>query len=216
MKLLCTNQPFPRCVLSLNCLNSLHLWGLSGEGSIKPQETTPMSRGTFSSLQNACAWHILFYEPFQIKPIFFPIAMLHHRLLSAVSSSDMSFSTSPPLGNLHLQSFFSGCFPEVIPFQYSLSVHQWVMRVILLHPWVQGVFKSSDWMSTSTLGFHFGLWSASPGCPHIMCLGSHHRMGSEHRNWIPFKRSLQKLCLRSQPAPSVIDVLWMAQTRASV
>lgn len=155
---------------------------------------------------------MLFYGP--NKPDIFPIAMLHCRLLSTVSSSGMSFSTSPPLGNLHFQSFSSGCCPEFIPFQYCLSINQWVLRVIFLHPWVQGVLNSSDWMGTLTLGFQFG--SESPGCPHIMWLGSHCRMASEHMNRIPFKQSLQKLCLWSKPAPSVNECAVMAQARAKV
>lgn len=156
MKLLCANHLFPWCVLSLNCLNCFASPGLVWEVSIKPQGKKNCVQVHF---QQSREWLCMAqcFSIGQIMLIFFLIAMLHCKLLSTVSSSDMSFSTSPHHGNLHLQSFFSGSCPEFIQFHYSLSMHQWVPRVILLHPWVQGVFNSSDWMGTSTLGFQFGL-----------------------------------------------------------
>lgn len=70
---------------------ALHLWGLSRDGSIKAQETNPVSWGTFARVQGqkrmAVQGILPFYRHFQIMLIFFPIAMWHRRLLSIVPFS---------------------------------------------------------------------------------------------------------------------------------
>lgn len=144
-----------KSALSWMCFNCLELLCISGAclgKEILSPRKQPQCPGALSAV-DAFIWAL----PNNADLLPYCHAALW--LLSSVSSSDMSFSTSPPLGNLHLQSFFSGCIPEFIPFQYFLSIHQWAMRVILPLPWVQGVFNSSDWMGTSTLGFQFG-WGA--------------------------------------------------------